>query len=424
MFQIEYVTIRNIVGDDFVKAKWKLMYELAKQYYEKHGNLLVPYKYVCEDGKHLGTWITTQRIAYKNRTIPKEERNNTISPLTDEQVKLLEDIGMVWSVEKGQFDRKKNHVKWMENYEKAKKYYQKHSNLLVPARYICEDGTQLGQWISAQRVAYKNRTLPKEERNNTRVPLTDEQVKLLEDIGMVWSVEKGQFDRKKNHVKWMENYEKAKKYYQKHSNLLVPARYICEDGTQLGQWISVQRRAYKNRIIPKEERNNAHAPLTDEQVKLLEKIGMVWQIAKLSLKTKIEHQWSKSLKKAENEILTKKYSSKTNEWLTEQFQLQEQNKLTRNQLAMLKNVGVYTTPVYHNYFKQAFLEVFKKVIYYFRDSKTLLEPTDITRLGWTYEAWYEVFNKNELGILKEKQYEVWRKVWLISKQKNKVFKIK
>ena len=334
MFQVEYVTIRNIVGDDFVKAKWKLMYELAKQYYEKHGNLLVPYKYVCEDGKHLGTWITTQRIAYKNRTIPKEERNNTISPLTDEQVKLLEDIGMVWSVEKGQFDRKKNHVKWMENYEKAKKYYQKHSNLLVPARYICEDGTQLGQWISAQRVAYKNRTLPKEERNNN------------------------------------------------------------------------------------------FSPLTDEQVKLLEKIGMVWQIAKLSLKIKIERQWSKSLKKAENEILTKKYSSKTNEWLTEQFQLQEQNKLTRNQLAMLKNVGVYTTPVYHNYFKQAFLEVFKKVIYYFRDNKTLLEPTDITRLGWTYETWYEIFNKNELGILDHKQYEVWRKIWFISKQKNKVFKIK
>ena len=418
MFQVEYVTIRNIVGDDFVKAKWKLMYELAKQYYEKHGNLLVPYKYVCEDGKHLGTWITTQRIAYKNRTIPKEERNNTISPLTDEQAKLLEDIGMAWSVEKGQFEHKKDHVKWMEHYKKAKEYYHHHGNLLVPVRYICEDGTKLGQWIRNQRNAYKNRTLPKEERNNTSSPLTDEQVKLLEDIGMEWDL------KKEPQKRWMRNYEKAKKYYQKHSNLLVPARYICEDGTQLGQWISVQRRAYKNRIIPKEERNNTHAPLTDEQVKLLEKIGMVWQIVKLSLKTKIEHQWSKSLKKAENEILTKKYSSKTNEWLTEQFQLQEQNKLTRNQLAMLKNVGVYSTPVYHNYFKQALLEVFKQALYYFRENRILLDSTEITRLGWTYEIWYEIFNKNEFGILDSKQYEVWKKIWFISKRKNKVFKIK
>ena len=306
--------------------------------------------------------------------------------------------------------------KWKLMYELAKQYYQEHGNLLVPARYIREDGIKLGQWIWVQRVAYKNRTIPKAERKNNISPLTNEQVKLLEDIDMEWDliIQK----------KWLKHYEKAKEYYQEHGDLLVPYRYVCEDGTKLGQWISVQRRAYKNRIIPKEERNNAHAPLTDEQVKLLEKIGMVWQIAKLSLKTKIEHQWSKSLKKAENEILTKKYSSKTNEWLTEQFQLQEQNKLTRNQLAMLKNIGVYSTPAYQIYFKQAFLEVFKKVIYYFRDSKTLLEPTDITRLGWTYEAWYEVFNKNELGILKEKQYEVWRKIWFISKQKNKVFKIK
>ena len=308
--------------------------------------------------------------------------------------------------------------KWKLMYELAKQYYKKHGHLRIVQTYQTEEGIALGAWIANQRLAYKNRTIPKEKRKVTLNPLSDEQVKLLETIGMEWDL------KKEPQKRWMRNYEKAKKYYQKHSNLLVPARYICEDGTQLGQWISVQRRAYKNRIIPKEERNNAHAPLTDEQVKLLEKIGMVWQIAKLSLKTKIEHQWSKSLKKAENEILTKKYSSKTNEWLTEQFQLQEQNKLTRNQLAMLKNIGVYSTPAYQIYFKQAFLEVFKKVIYYFRDSKTLLEPTDITRLGWTYEAWYEVFNKNELGILKEKQYEVWRKVWLISKQKNKVFKIK
>ena len=307
-------------------------------------------------------------------------------------------------------------VKWKLMYELAKQCYQEHGNLLVPARYIREDGIKLGQWIWVQRVAYKNRTIPKAERKNNISPLTNEQVKLLEDIDMEWDliIQK----------KWLKHYEKAKEYYQEHGDLLVPYRYVCEDGTKLGQWISVQRRAYKNRIIPKEERNNTHAPLTDEQVKLLEKIGMVWQIVKLSLKTKIEHQWSKSLKKAENEILTKKYSSKTNEWLTEQFQLQEQNKLTRNQLAMLKNVGVYSTPVYHNYFKQALLEVFKQALYYFRENRILLDSTEITRLGWTYEIWYEIFNKNEFGILDSKQYEVWKKIWFISKRKNKVFKIK
>ena len=89
---------------------------------------------------------------------------------------------------------------------------------------------------------------------------------------------------------------------------------------------------------------------------------------------------------------------------------------------MLKNIGVYSTPAYHTYFKKAFLEVFKKVIYYFRDHKTLLEPTDITRLGWTYEEWYEIFNKNELGILDHKQYEAWKRIYLFNSKQIKVLK--
>ena len=91
-----------MLGDDFVREKWKEMYELAKQYYQKHGNLLVPARYVCKGGTKLGQWIWVQRKAYKNRTISKEKRANKFSPLTDKQVKLLEEIGMVWSVEKVQ----------------------------------------------------------------------------------------------------------------------------------------------------------------------------------------------------------------------------------------------------------------------------------------------------------------------------------
>ena len=37
---------------------WDEMYVYAKQYYEKHGNLEVPQKYVTDDGVKLGQWIT------------------------------------------------------------------------------------------------------------------------------------------------------------------------------------------------------------------------------------------------------------------------------------------------------------------------------------------------------------------------------
>ncbi len=406
------IIYNTLLGDDFVREKWKLMYELAKQYYKKHGHLRIVQTYQTEEGIALGAWIANQRLAYKNRTIPKEKRKVTLNPLSDEQVKLLETIGMEWDL------KKEPQKRWMRNYEKAKEHYPQHGHLRIPQTYCTKDGTSLGAWIYNQRLAYKNRTIPKEERKNGVAPLSDEQVQLLETIGMEWDL------KKEPQKRWMQNYEKAKEYYHHHDNLLVPASYICEDGTKLGRWITVQRLAYKNKTISKEERKNSYAPLTDEQVKMLENIGMVWSVHKVPKLTKQKQDLTNRLEMGEKEIQSKNISIETNKWLIEQFQLQEQNNLTRNQLAMLKNMGVYSTPVYHNYFKQAFLEVFKNVIYYFRDNKTLLDPTDITRLGWTYEVWYEMFNKNELGILNEKQYEIWKKVWLISKQKNKVFKIK
>ena len=410
MFQIEYVTIRNIVGDDFVKAKWKLMYELAKQYYEKNKNLRIPQTYQTEEEHSLGSWICNQRLAYKNRFIPKELRTNSLSPLSDEQVRLLESIGMEWNL-------KDRFVKtWFQYYEDACAFYQKYGHLRIPQSCNTKDGRSLGSWIANQRSAYKNRTVSKENRKNGFSPLTDEQVQLLETIGMEWNL-KNRFE-----IIWGQNYEKAKEYYEKNGDLLVPAKYICEDETRLGAWIANQRLAYKNRSIPKENRKNSLTPLTDEQIKLLEEIGMVWSVHRVPELTKQKQDSTNRLEMVDKEIQSKNISVETNKWLIEQFQLQEQNKLTRNQLAMLKNTGVYSTPAYQIYFKQAFLEVFKKVIYYFRDHKTLLEPTDITRLGWTYEEWYEIFNKNELGILDEKQYEAWKRIYLFNIKQIKVLK--
>ena len=64
-------------------------YEYAKVYYERNGHLLVPAKYVCEEGVQLGMWIRTQRVAYKNGVI------------TEKRKSLLEHIGMIWKSERG-----------------------------------------------------------------------------------------------------------------------------------------------------------------------------------------------------------------------------------------------------------------------------------------------------------------------------------
>ena len=44
---------------------------------------------------------------------------------------------------------------------------------------------------------------------------------------------------------WEEKYEIARSYYQEHGNLLVPDKHIY-GGINLGNWIYLQRKAYKD----------------------------------------------------------------------------------------------------------------------------------------------------------------------------------
>ena len=245
---LKYVTDRLIMT-------WEDYYELAKAYYEKYGNLLIPGDYKTingieynENGANLGVWVSGQRRAYFGK--------RTYAALTPERTKALEDIGMVWAP---------NVASWNRNYNLAKAYYNQHGNLLIPRRFKTKDGinydeegVNLGTWIMGQRKTYFGK--------GTNAALTPEQIKLLEDIGMVWDA---------NVASWNRNYNLAKAYYNQHGNLLIPERFKTKDGinydeegVNLGTWIMGQRRAYRGA--------GQMAKLTPEQIKLLEDIGMVW----------------------------------------------------------------------------------------------------------------------------------------------------
>ena len=72
-----------------------------------------------------------------------------------------------------------NNEQWMKKYSIAKEFFIKNGHLVVPAKYTCEDGMQLGMWVRTQRVAKKNGNL------------TEEQEHLLNEIGMVWELKPG-----------------------------------------------------------------------------------------------------------------------------------------------------------------------------------------------------------------------------------------
>lgn len=151
---------------------------------------------------------------------------------------------------------------WDEHYDIAKQYYEENGHLNVPSK------TKLYTWISAQKYAKRGK----------RGKLTTEQVTLLEQIGIEWESHRN--------CTWMWYFQHAKDYYKTHGALNVPISYVTEDGCKLGQWITRQRRAYKCRNSKKEK--GKHKPLISEnEIGMLEDIGMQWDITWLGRRNSI-----------------------------------------------------------------------------------------------------------------------------------------
>ena len=189
---------------DTVSNLWEQNYAAAARYYLEHGNLEVPIKYVTPDGVPLGIWLGSQRAAHKN------------GELTPEQIQRLEVIGVEWA--------NRNDLKWQLSYEAAKRYYEEHGDLDVPAEYVDKSGILLGKWVFRQRYAFQN---PK--RSSAR--LTPERIEQLNQIGMIWS--RGD--------PWMQRYELVRKYKEEHHGMLMTSQYRSEDGVWLGSWLARQR---------------------------------------------------------------------------------------------------------------------------------------------------------------------------------------
>ena len=215
--------------NDTLTSSWELMYKHVKEYYQEIGDLEVPARYLTTDGYSLGKWIFNQRGI----------RKGTIEgTLTEEQIKKLDAIGMVWD--------KITDLNWSKNYEAAKAYFEEHGNLNISARYVTEDGVTLGGWLSNIRTWAKADVHQKY--------LTAERKAQLDAISMVWDV----LD-----FFWENNFVVAMEYYRKYGNLEVASNYITPKGVRLSSWIDKIRKK-------KDE-------LTDEQIEQLDQIGFVWE---------------------------------------------------------------------------------------------------------------------------------------------------
>lgn len=142
-----------------LSSSWEHYFSEASIYYAEHGNLNIPRSYVTAAGERLGQWVASQQWAY-----PKGK-------LTDEQVERLNRIGMYWG--------NRNDRQWNEGYQEAKRYFDAHGNLNVPADYVSPCGYNLGNWVKRQRYTRQN-------PEKSCAVLTEKRIAKLGEIGMRW----------------------------------------------------------------------------------------------------------------------------------------------------------------------------------------------------------------------------------------------
>ena len=235
----------DINENTFDKA-WIEMYELLKEYHfetNQWPNTVTLYK-----DKKIGHWFSDQKQAYKKGNLSKERQE------------LFKEIGV--DIHENTYDKS-----WNKMYELVKEYYKRFNKW--PKSKAIYKGQNVGNWLSYQKQIYKKGELSIERQN------------LLSEIG--FEVNENIHDKL-----WNEMYELLKEYHSE-TNQWPKSKAIYK-GQNVGNWLSSQKRAYKN------------GKLSKERQELLEEIGF-----------KVDENIHDKLWNKMYELL-KEYHSETNQW--------------------------------------------------------------------------------------------------------------
>ncbi len=93
----------------------------------------------------------------------------------------------------------------------------------MSTKYVCDDGYQLGAWISKQRHV---------RNGSVRGIMTEDRIKKLDEMGMVWEPLKA--------TEWYMNYLEAKAFYRGYGHLCVLKAYTDLYASTLAAWVNRQ----------------------------------------------------------------------------------------------------------------------------------------------------------------------------------------
>lgn len=339
--------------NDTLTTTWDEMYGYAKAYYEKMGHLNIPQTYKTEGGHALGVWILTQRAVRKGLKW---------GVLSEERIAKLDAIGMCWTG--------REQDRWPEYFAAAEAYAREFGHLCVPYAYVTSDGVKLGKWLGTLKVQRKR-------RGKGRY-LTKDRIAALDELGMVWDVDKFQ---------WEQKFEAAQRYFQEYGNLRIPIRYKDPDGTCLGLWIQSARKDYKS------------GRLDEDNIRRLEAIGMVWDVK--------QTQWERQYQAAQDYYrehghlrIAPGYVTQDGiclgTWVQRVRQWHKQKKLTAGQIKRLESIGMIWDGVSDRWERN-----YQAALVYYREHGNLKVPDnyandDGLHLGWWVRGVRKAYLKGTL----------------------------
>lgn len=163
-----------------LEGDWENGLKHFDKYVREHdGNVIVPKRYIDDDGFPTGSWVLSRRRDFKNKQ------------LSPHRIQVLEKRGFVWDVFQYNFEN---------NIKALKQYKERTGDCNVPYDYIeIVDGIEmkLGQWCQ---------NIKKKKSGMNKSPLTEDQEKQLLQLGFVWDKVKYRFECNVNQC--IEFYEK------------------------------------------------------------------------------------------------------------------------------------------------------------------------------------------------------------------------
>ena len=191
---------------DVLSKIWEARFSELCRYKSKHGDCNVPRHW--KENRHLGYWVNTQRIDYKEGILPEDK------------VKRLEAVGSHWSPSR---DR------WEKMFLELAKYQKIHGTCIVPRKLT--GNSELANWVGTQRRKRRMGSLP------------SHLVSRLDDLGFAWD----RFEEA-----WEAKFQQLKAYKSMNGNCNVPIEH--PEHSSLGSWVSDQRKRFKQGKVSEKRR--------------------------------------------------------------------------------------------------------------------------------------------------------------------------